>query len=59
MTKAIRRFGNMVTDRLLPHTEASAGCAPDCVTYYDSTGTLPLRRCCFNAKCEWKCTRLN
>jgi hypothetical protein len=57
MTKAIRGLLGRLAEHVLPATQASAGCAPDC---YMSCGDLPggsggCVRCCYTPQCVHYC----
>ncbi|WP_181398123.1 hypothetical protein ACQ9ZG_09060 [Streptomyces araujoniae] len=55
MSKAITSLVMKVADRLLPKTEAAAGCPEYCETWW--TGTV-WRKCCFYANCTANCVNI-
>jgi hypothetical protein len=61
MTKAIRGLLGRLAEHVLPATQASAGCAPDC---YMNCGTVGIPgvpngagcvRCCYTPQCVHYC----
>ena len=56
MTRAIRELAGRIADRLLPQTEAAAGCAKDC---WKECGRLSNQMwcttCCIMEDCRTHC----
>ncbi|OPF79077.1 hypothetical protein VT50_0217065 [Streptomyces antioxidans] len=63
MLTGFRNLGSRIAELVLPHTEAAAGCAPDCWCAKCGMG-LPscgadseycITRCCHKPDCTSKC----
>ncbi|MEU3553550.1 hypothetical protein [Streptomyces fragilis] len=57
MSKLFRSMAGRVAGALLPQTSAAAGCASDCTTHWEKTGSNQVykMKCCYRPDCTYYC----